>query len=61
VKAVRRMTVALVCALLMGIMVLPFGATAAAKKIVVGWAPPDITGVFKTATFRGKYSPPRSN
>ena len=50
-KAVLRTTLALVSTLLLFVMVLAFGAAAAApKKIVVGWTPPDITGVFKTAT-----------
>lgn len=41
-------------ALLLAVSLLPFGAVAQEARweepIVIGWTPPDITGVFKTAT-----------
>jgi len=47
-----RKTIWLLVAVLLGALVFAWTAPAAElpKKIVVGWTPPDITGVFKTAT-----------
>ncbi|MCC7207953.1 MAG: sugar ABC transporter substrate-binding protein [Anaerolineae bacterium] len=51
---VRRSRIVLTALVLIACMALPVAATAQTprwqEEIVIGWTPPDITGVFKTAT-----------
>ncbi|MCR4425456.1 MAG: sugar ABC transporter substrate-binding protein [Firmicutes bacterium] len=48
---IARRTILVMCACLVLLLaVSAFGATAVPRRIIVGWTPPDITGVFKTAT-----------